>query len=224
MAGLRSTLDAREMGGYLAAQLNNTFPDGRPVEEEALAAVVPEAMEKLEFCFSHIDNAYFFDGERPVFNHLHGDHYAMFLYVVSRAAHLARIGDGVAEKIFLLNKALHGIDAFYEVELPDIFLFVHPVGTVLGRATYGDHLIVYQRCGVGSNHDVHPELGAFLTLHPGSAVYGACRIGSNCTLAAESFVLDQDLDDDLVYFGGPGSWKTRPARGRNGIWRSPSGN
>jgi serine O-acetyltransferase len=43
------------------------------------------------------------------------------------------------------------LDAFYEVELPDVFAFQHPVGTVLGRGRYGNYFFVYQRCSVGAN-------------------------------------------------------------------------
>ena len=39
------------------------------------------------------------------------------------------------DKLFLLNKALHGCDIYYEVALPSVFLLVHPLGTVLGRAS-----------------------------------------------------------------------------------------
>ena len=41
------------------------------------------------------------------------------------------------------NRIQHSIDLFYEVDLPQHVMYVHPVGTVLGRATYGDYLCVY---------------------------------------------------------------------------------
>ena len=37
---------------------------------------------------------------------------------------------------------LHGIDVFFTVDLPDIFLFCHPLCTVLGRAQYSDYFLV----------------------------------------------------------------------------------
>jgi serine O-acetyltransferase len=97
---------------------------------------VPQALERLEHCFTKVNNKYFFDGDRAVFSHLHGDQYCMWLYFL--ANQLFRDGGEpeVCSKLFLLNKSLNACDLFYEVALPDIFLVVHPLGTVLGRGAY----------------------------------------------------------------------------------------
>ncbi len=219
MTALRKTLTEDALAAYVAEQVNHLFNDGRLVSGDTVRGLLSDVLPRLEYCFSHVDNKYFFDGQSVVFNHLHGDQFAMFLYLLANAAHRAGVGGDVASKIYLLNKALHGIDAFYEVELPSVFLFVHPLGTVLGRGRYADYLTVYQRCGVGSNNDVYPTLGEFLTLRPGAAVLGNSRIGRNCTVAAESLVLDHDLADDTVYIGNPRDFTTRPSRGLLGFWR-----
>lgn len=200
---VRSSLDARGLAAYAASQLNAMFPDPDVVEADDLMSAVTVALTRLEHCFSHVDNKYFFDGETAVFSHLHGDQYAMWLYLVSNE--LFRQGGPAAtcSKLFLLNKALHGIDAFYEVSLPSVFLLVHPLATVLGRGTYSDFFVAYQRCGVGSNNDVYPTFGQHVTLRPGSAVLGACTIGDHCQIATESLVLDRDLPDHTLYIGGP---------------------
>jgi len=62
------------------------------------------------------------------------------------------LNKNVCEKIYCLNKCLNAIDIYFEVELPNIFLLVHPLGTVLGKAKYNDFLLVYQQCTVGSNN------------------------------------------------------------------------
>ena len=200
---VRSSLDARGLAAYAASQLNAMFPDPDVVEADDLMSAVTVALTRLEHCFSHVDNKYFFDGETAVFSHLHGDQYAMWLYLLSNE--LFRQGGPAAtcSKLFLLNKALHGIDAFYEVSLPSVFLLVHPLATVLGRGTYSDFFVAYQRCGVGSNNDVYPTFGQHVTLRPGSAVLGACTIGDHCQIATESLVLDRDLPDHTLYIGGP---------------------
>ena len=46
----------------------------------------------------------------------------------------------IADKIYYLNKILHSVDIYHEVELPSTFFLEHPVGTVLGRAKYQDGL------------------------------------------------------------------------------------
>lgn len=213
------SLAESELAQYLSRQLNNMFPDARGIAPSEIESVLPDVLERVEHCFAQIRNKYFIDGPDAVFNHLHGDQYAMFLYLVSRAAY-ARNGDAsLASKVFLLNKALHGIDVFYEVELPGVFLFVHPLGTVLGRATYSDYLLVYQRCSVGSNHDRYPKLGEYFTLRPGSAVLGACDVGRNCTLAAQSLLIDDNLAADTVYFGNPKLSSTRNRPEIISIWK-----
>lgn len=200
---LRSSLDGPSLAAFAAAQLNAFFPDPDPVSADDLLAAVQGALPRLEHCFSHVANKYFFDGEAAVFNHLHGDQYAMWLYLLSNELHRQGGPAATCSKLFLLNKALHGLDAFYEVELPSVFLFVHPLGTVLGRGHYGDFFVVYQRCGVGSNNDVYPTFGRHVTMRPGSAVLGACVIGDHCQIATEALVLDRDLPDHTLYIGGP---------------------
>jgi len=143
----------------------------------------------------------------------------MFLYLLANSAFRQSATDNLPEKLFLLNKTLHGIDAYFEIELPSIFLFVHPLGTVLGRASYSDYLLVYQRTSVGSNHDIYPTLGEYFTLRPGASVLGRCRVGQGSTLAAESLMIDRDLMDNSIYYGNPRNCTTRPADGRLTIWR-----
>ena len=217
---MRCTLDEPSLARYVAAQVNGVFPDSRPVGHGTLGALLPSVLERVEHCFTRIGNKYFFDGNSAMFNHLNGDQYAMFLYMMARSAFRSGITDGTPEKLYLLNKALHGIDAFYEVELPRIFFFVHPVGTVLGRARYSDYLAVYQRCSVGSNHDVYPTLGEHVTLRPGSAVLGRCTVGRDCTIAAESLLLDRDLPDGSVYTGNPRDYVVRQSSGELMLWRT----
>ena len=200
---VRSSLGAGGLAAYAAAQVNAMFPDPDPVSADDLAPAVAAALPRLEHCFSHVANKYFFDGERAVFSHLHGDQYAMWLYLLANELHRQGGPASTCSKLFLLNKALHGLDAFYEVELPSVFLLVHPLGTVLGRGNYNDFFVAYQRCGVGSNNDVYPTFGRHVTLRPGSAVLGACTIGDHCQIATESLVLDRDLPDHTLYIGGP---------------------
>lgn len=202
---LRSSLDAGGLAAYAAAQVNAMFPDPDVVEAGDLMPAVTVALVRLEHCFSHVANKYFFDDGQAVFSHLHGDQYAMWLYLLANELHRQGGPVSTCSKLFLLNKALHGLDAFYEVELPSVFLLVHPLGTVLGRGRYSDFFVAYQRCGVGSNRDVYPTLGRHLTLRPGSAVLGACVIGDHCQIATESLVLDRDLPDHTLYIGGPGT-------------------
>jgi serine O-acetyltransferase len=216
---VRTSLTPQALAQLAARQADALFPDGDPVRVEEVQAGVPGALKRVEHCFTRVANKYFFDGKSAVFDHLHGDQYAMWLYFLGRELFLRDAPVAACKKLFLLNKALHGCDIFYEVELPTIFLLVHPLGTVLGRGRYSDHLIAYQRCGVGSNHDVYPVLGPHVTLRPGSAVLGRSRVGERCTIATESLLLDQDLAPDSVYIGNPRDQLIRPRTGEEDIWR-----
>jgi serine O-acetyltransferase len=218
-ARVRSSLGAAELAALAAAQVNGLFPDGSPLAAGALAATAAGAMARLEHCFARIADKYFFDGRQAVFDHLHGDQYAMWLYWLGNEHHRRGGAAAQCKKLFLLNKALHGCDLFYEVELPSVFLLVHPLATVLGRATYGDYLIAYQRVGIGSNHGAYPTLGEHLTLRPGSSVLGRSRVGRQCTIAAESLLLDRDLADGSVYIGNPRDCTIRAQSEPQSVWR-----
>lgn len=212
------SLDPGQLADYVARQLNAFFPDAVLTRDD-LMIVMPRALERLEHCFSHIANKYFFDGTQAVFSHLHGDQYAMWLYLLGNELHLQGAPADLCSKTFLLNKALHGCDIFHEVELPSIFLLVHPLGTVLGRATYDDYFVSYQRVGVGSNHDIYPRFGKHVTLRPGASVLGDCSVGDHCQIATNALLLDRDLKAGSRYIGEPKSWVVRPEETVYPLWR-----
>lgn len=217
---VRASLAPAGLARLAAAQCNNLIPDDQPVSTDALMPVMPRAIERLEHCFAAVDNRYFFDGEAAVFSHLHGDQYAMWLYLLANELYRQGGDAAVCSKLFLLNKALHGCDLFYEVELPSIFLLVHPLGTVLGRGTYSDYFVAYQRVGVGSNRDVYPTFGTHVTLRPGAAVLGNSHIGDRCQIATEALVLDSDVAAATTYIGGPKTAVLKPNPAPNPIWRA----
>ena len=218
-AALSLSLAPDRLAALAAGQVNALFPDGDDVTRDDLMPAMPNALARLEHCFARIDNKYFFDGTRAVFSHLHGDQYAMWLYFLSNELFRQGGSAAVCSKLFLLNKALHGCDMFYEVALPDIFLVVHPLGTVLGRGNYADYFVAYQRCGVGSNHDIYPTFGEHVTLRPGAAVLGKSMIGAGCQIAAEGLVIDRDLPENTLYIGNPKTAVTKPQTTRYPVWR-----
>jgi len=186
---------------YVAAQFNHFFPD-ETVKGRDLSPLVRAAIERSEHCFSRISGKGYGEKGRSVINHLHTDQFATFLYFLSNEAFKKAGCGSTAAKAYALNKALHSVDIFYEVELPPVFYLEHPVGTVLGRARYGNYLMVHQYCTVGSNvEDVYPVLGEGVALYPGSAVIGTSKIGDNCWLSYGSAVKDQEIPADSAVFG-----------------------
>ena len=216
---ISSSLDIKNLCELLIKQTNSAFPDGQALQHTIVESSARVALQRLEYCFSKIDVKYFFDGKRPVFDHLNSDQYAMWLYWMSNQLYKDGAPLNWSKKVFLLNKMMHGCDIFYEVELPSIFLLVHPLGAVLGRGVYQDYLMVYQRTSIGSNHNNYPELGKYLTLRPGSSILGDCQVGENVTIAAESLVIDHSLESNTVYFGAPNKHWIRQKNSTEIIWR-----
>lgn len=209
---MQLSLPQSDLAGYVSRQMSAIFPD-RDIVARDLQPSVAVALERTEFCFSRTHAKYYSDGAQTVFNHLNTDQYATFLYFLANTTYKAEEDPTFASKLYALNKALHSIDAFYEVELPDIFLFQHPVGTVLGRGTYAPYLVVYQRCTVGANLEGdHPSMNEGVILFGGSAVIGNCNIGGNCWLSAGTLVMDTDLPGDSVVFGRSPELTIRPTR------------
>lgn len=195
------SLSIDALGAYVAGQLTGWFPD-QPVTTVEIRPYVQRALERTEHCFSRVNVKYFARDGQPLFNHLHTDQYAMFLYLLSNTVHREEGDPSLAGKVYALNKALHALDAFYEVVLPDVFFFQHPVGTVLGRATYGNYFTVYQRCSIGSNlSGDSPMLGDGVVLFGGSGIIGRCRIGNNAWLSVDTLVMDRDVPSDSLVFG-----------------------
>lgn len=216
---VNSSLSPDALATLAARQLDVFFPDCQSVQPADLAVAVPGALSRLEHCFSHVCNKYFFNGKEAVFDHLHGDQYAMWLYLLANELYRHAGPVPLCKKLFLLNKALHGCDIFYEVSLPSVFLLVHPLGTVLGRGLYADFFIAYQRVGIGSNHGIYPTLGRYLTLHPGSAVLGRSTVGDHCSISTESLLLDRDLPANSVYIGNPRNALIKSRKHKPSIWR-----
>ena len=198
---MQSSLTPVALTAYVARQISNFFPD-REVASGELEHLVPPALARLEYCFSTINSKYFFDGQTVHFSHLHSDQYAMFLYYLSNTIWKQDGNRELAGKVYYLNKTLHALDIYYEVELPEIFIVSHPVGTVLGRAKYGNHLVFFQGCTVGGNAALeYPEISEGVGLFPHSSLVGRCKIGDGSLISAGSLLIDCEIPSGVVAFG-----------------------
>lgn len=196
-----TTLPAEDLTAYVAAQLGHFFPD-REVGVGELTRYVDTALERMEANLSGQNRKYAREGGDVRFDHLHTDQYAAFLYYLSNTIHLTGGDRQLASKCYALNKALHSLDVYFEVELPEVFVLHHPVGTVLGRATYGNYLFVYQQCLVGMEIDgSSPVLGEGVVLFGGSSIIGGCKLGSNVWVSAGSLIRNRDIPENSVVSG-----------------------
>lgn len=200
---METTLNSKDLSVYVNQQLKNLYPDSDTDCYQRLSTVMGTVLNRLELCFSKIKVRYFknVSGD-PFFNHLNGDHYSMFLYILSNQI-FEELGDeNLAAKCFLLNKTMFGLDAFYKIKLPEHFLFVHPVGTVLGNAKYGDYLVVYQNVTVGSKTGgVYPCFTGQNILYSGTTVIGSSTLGLNSAMGANSFLMDREIPDHHIVVG-----------------------
>jgi serine O-acetyltransferase len=195
---LQLAIDQSALAELVAKQLRNllVFEDG---ERDDLAKGIDAALKRCEFCFAASALGPYHKGGAPWFSPFHTSQNTVFLYYLSRA--LDQAGSSLGERVYYLNKILHGVDLFCQVSLPDIFLVDHAVGTVMGRATYSNYLIFLQNCTVGNNRGRYPSLGEYNALFAGATVLGGTRSGKYCFFSAGSVVVDEEIPDCSVVFG-----------------------
>ncbi len=167
---------------------------------EDIDSILMETIQRIEYCFSKNTNKYFRDGNITCFSPFNSAQYGIFLYYLSNSAFHAHNME-LAEKAYYLNKMLHSVDWFYEIELPKIFMADHPMGTVLGRAKYANFFCVSQGCTVGNNHGIYPVIGERVVMHPNSIVVGNSKIGNNVEISANTFIKDEDVLSNCLVFG-----------------------
>lgn len=201
----RSSISEADTAVVIAKQINNVIPDMVKISELELTPYVKNAFARLYNCFKAINNKYYSDGTYVIFNHLNSDHYCSLLYLVSNEAYKANAID-IATKLFLLNKYLHGLDLYFSVDLPEVYMFVHPVGTVIGGHTqYSNKIVFYQNCTVGgvfqNGNYIYPKFGENIVLYSRTSVVGECNIGNNIIFGANSFVIKSDIPSNSIVTG-----------------------
>jgi serine O-acetyltransferase len=185
---------------YLCRQLENFFPDGQgETERPRLQAQLQPALQRLERCIAEV--RMWTPGQ---FDPLHSSQYTTFLYFLANTLWRAGSERPLCNKLFGLNKALNGIDLFYEIEMPEVFFIGHSVGIVLAKARYGNRLVLYQNSTVGKNHGEAPSLGDGVVMYPGSAIIGRCEIGSGSVIAQGVSVVNRSTPGDCMVFQGSG--------------------
>lgn len=205
MENFEKSLSVNGLAKYVASQINNLFPD-RCVQPVEIFKYLGETLERLEYCFSRVSNKYYFDGNKVIFNHLHTDQYAAFIYFLSNTIFYKDGNRDLAERVYAINKYTLSLEIFYEVKLPEIFYFQHPVATVLGRCQYSDYLVVWQRSSTGADIDLnYPKMGRGVVLYGNSSVIGRCSVGDNCWLSYGATVAGTDVPSNSIVFGQPRS-------------------
>lgn len=191
----------RELRDLVLRQVGAIWPVSDD-EASAVELAIPVALEACEESFSRTRNKYYRDesGETTL-EPLHGCQWTHFLYRLSQVIWKTGRGGGMPDKVYSLLRTLSSADLFYQVDLPDVFTFDHPLGTVMGRAQYSSYLSFSQGVTVGNNHGFYPEFGSSVFLMSDCKVLGGCRIGDYVIVSAGTYVKDQDIPSGSIVFG-----------------------
>lgn len=171
-------------------------------EADVVSSSISIALKNAENCFKLSKNKYYERNNQVFFSIYHSSQYCIFLYFLSRQIFIEypemRI---LADKIYFLNKTLNGLDLYYEVVMPKVFHLDHPVGSVMGRASYGEGFTFAQLCTVGNNKGIFPVIGDNVQMLSGSKILGKCNIGDNVIISANSYIKDEDIPNNSLVFG-----------------------
>lgn len=184
----------------------------KTIEDESLITKhLPKAMERFENCIKDCSNKYYSkeneEGVRePYFDPLHTCQWTLFLYFMANTIYkyedekkeAARV---VCDKIYGQAKSMSGCDIYFEVEMPEVFYFDHPLGSHLGRAKYGNYFSFIQGCTVDDKDGKYPVIGNNVVMLTGSKIIGDSCIGDNCIISEGTIIVDEDIQSNSIVYG-----------------------
>ena len=126
--------------------------------------------------------------------------YSIFLIIVAKTISIEYKSSRLADRIYLLNRYLHGCDIYHKVTMPKEFFLNYAGGIVLVNTTYGNKLVVYQGVTVGATHGKIPVIGDYVLIMPNCLISGDSHIGSNVTISAGVKIINQDVPSNSLVF------------------------
>lgn len=183
--------------------MESEFPDNNSLTTNEWLHITTRSLERLSKIFKHINSKYYTQKFEDSFNYLHSDHYAMYVYLLSQEAALTLGNEKYADKFFYFNKIKHSIDIYHKVKLPEVFMFVHPLGSIIGNGSFDNFLGIYQGVTVGSKvgEFLYPKLGYNVTLFANSTLIGDCKIGNDVVIGANTFLLSKEVPSGHLVVG-----------------------
>ena len=181
---------------YITAQCAAVVPDGREEAfRKAVDAHLDEALERMHRCINGCAPW------RPdEFNVLQSSQHTIFLYYLSNTIWRRSGNTAAATRLFLMNKAFNGIDLFYEIAMPEVFYIGHSVGIVLAKATYGNHLVLYQNSTIGRHKADIPVIGDRVVVYPNSAIIGRSVVESDAVISQGTSVINKRVPAGQMAF------------------------
>ena len=188
---------------YIARQLSNICPSDSPIEADiaVMRAVASEVDARFEFLASRV-KVLVRTGTRA--DPWHVMKHPIYLYLLSRALFESGMEDDsrIKDRLYCLNKALHGCSLFYKVRLPKVFFLNYATQIVMGDCVYGENLVVYQGVTVGGYREKNPVLGNNIVLMPNCIISGSTILGNNVVVSAGVVVINRTVPDNTLVFGG----------------------
>lgn len=192
-------------------QISNLFMLEDDSEKKLLREALKTALERCELCFAKSKNKYYSRADKTYFNPFHSGQYSIFLYFLANTVYnLDKTRNSLADRVYYLNKALNGLDLFYEVKMPKVFFLDHPLGSIMGRGTYGEYFSFSQNCTVGNNKNIFPIIGKNVKMLSGSKILGHCKIGDDVIVSANTYIKDTDIPDCSLVFGSSPNLVIKP--------------
>ncbi|SUY45695.1 serine O-acetyltransferase [Clostridium putrefaciens] len=161
-------------------------------------------MQRVSKCFKMARDKYYSNEMGCTFSPYNSGQYSIFLYYLANTIFRAGGNYKLATKLYYLNKIMHSVDWYYEIELPEYFGVEHPIGSVLGRAEYSDGFYLFQGCTVGGDKGTepkYPKLGRNVILYANSTVLGHAIIGNNVVVSTGTTIINDRIPDCSFVFG-----------------------
>lgn len=200
------TIPKEQIAEQLCMQLSSHFFVSED-EKQVIYRNIDAVLAICEDNFRHSNNKYFRVGDDVRFNPYHSVQYMTFLYCMAHSIYCSeKAYSQLCDKIYYLNKIFNSVDLFYAIELPVIWSAEHPLGSVMGRAKYGNGFFFYQGCTVGGTRDKdnnlhYPTIGNNVCMYSNSSILGNCHIGNNVNIGAGAIVKNQDVPNNCNVFG-----------------------
>lgn len=197
---MKLSLSTSEIRDYVVGQLFAFFPLRKNYDIDDIQSALPLTLERLEYCFQHINHKKYCHDNQTYFNPLYSDQYLMFIYFLSNTIYKCSNNIQLCDKLFSLNKMLNGICIMYDLEMPKVFLIFHGMGTVLGKAECGEFFFAYHNVTIGSQSGVYPKIGRGVSVFSNSSIIGECTIGNFSSVGAHTMIYQRNLGErSLVY-------------------------
>lgn len=198
---MHCSLKMGELKEYIGCQLEQFMPDKYKFTGNDIDTALRDALDRVEYCFKHIGQRHYWHDGQVIFSHLHGDQYATFLYFLSNSLWRISENRAICDKLIYLNRILNSFFFSYKAQLPKIFRFQHPIGSIIGNAEYEDFLVILQNVTINTGDGrggAAPHIGKGVFLAVGATILGNTQIGDGASVSANITLFDEIIPPNHI--------------------------